>query len=519
MKFSQLISLVLIFILILSTGCQAQSGSSNSLKYPSALPLPKSVTEATLVNFRPLTDSGRAIGAAWSLDGRSLAYTSLSFAPRLISFRDSDAQPQTQVWQTSSDEKNGKMLDIGTSFFYGKDGSEIFYQIYNPADGSPSIYAIDPATMKTRHFLGTQGYPSVHQLKDGRLVLSEVGNYEPLHFFNPVNGELTTAMQEHPSNAPQDARISPDGKWMAYPDNRAVYLSGWDGSSPKLLSDYGGGAAKVWWSPNSKYLAYTTGSTSTDQLLLTEVPFRTDRKGNTKTTLISGIGQVGYIASVEWSPDSRWMLVIAESANQFEGPTRTYLFDREGNHTLILEAYLSASPAWSPDGHTLAFPLWIDPQGDEPVFDIWLAELTDSKTAATMPLVAPPGPEPTPTLVRVHPNDTPDQVIVRFWDFVNQEEYHAAWSMLSKTGRFTLKYPEFRAFYECFEKVTIENPQFIEGDEDSQVFALTLDYQSDPACNSQWKQSDQIYVILVKPTAADPWQIECLSDTPACTYE
>jgi Tol biopolymer transport system component len=513
MKFSQQVSQVLIFILLLLTSCQAQVGSSTSL------PLPKSVTEAVLVNFRPLTDSGRAIGAAWSPDGRSLAYTNLSFAPRLISFRDADAQPETQVWQTSTDEKNGKMLDIGTSLFYGKtgvpfrDGSEIFYQIYNPADGSPSIYAIDPATMKTRHFLGTQGYPSVHQLKDGRLVLSEVGTYEPLHIFNPQNGELVTTMAEHPSNAPQDARISPDGKWMAYPDKRAVYLSGWDGSSPKLLSDYGGGAAKVWWSPNSEYLAYTTGSTSTDQLLLT------DRKGNTKTTLVSAIGQVGYIASVEWSPDSRWMLVIAESANPFEGPTRSYLFDREGTHTLILEAYLSASPAWSPDGHTLAIPFWIDPQGDEPVFDIWLADLTDTKTAEAAPLTAPPGPQPTPTLIRYPPGDAPDQVILRFWELINQAEYRAAWSMFSKTGRFTLKYPEFRAFYECFKQVSTAQPQFVEGDEDSQVFALTLDFQSDPACNSQWDPSNQSYVILVKPTAEDPWQIECLSGTPACTYE
>ncbi len=495
-------------MILLIAGCQAAGGSQ--ISSTNNLPLPNTVTEASLGNFRPLTDTGRSIGAAWSPDGQNLAYTELSVAPSLISYRNSNAQPETQVWETSSNQNDGRMLDIGTALFYGKDGTEIYYQIYDQTGNSPSIYAIDPSTNKTRHFLGTEGFPSVHQLKDGRLVLSEVGNYKPLKIFDPSSGELTTLMAEHPSNAPQDARISPDGKLMAYPDYRAVYLSRADGSSPILLSDYGGGSGKVWWSPDSKYLAYTTGSTMTDQLLLT------DRKGNKLATLFPNLGEIGYISAVEWSPDSRWMLVSAEANNQFESPTRTYLLDREGNHQLILESYLSASPAWSPDGHTLALPLWIDPQGDEPVFDVWLADLTDTETAASLEPSSLPTAQPTPTLAAVPLEYSPDQMVSRFWDLINQKEYHSAWSMLSKSGRLLQNYPEFKAFYECMQQASPTNPKVVQSDGDTIILSMQLNYQRDPDCDESWQQSNDIFILLSKPASTEPWQIECLSNTPSC---
>ena len=441
-----------------------------------------------------------------------MAYTDLSFAPKQISYRDSNAQPKTEVWETSYNRNDGRMVDIGTALFYNQDGTEIYYQIYDQVDKTPSIYAINPVTNKTRHFLGTKGFPSVHQLADGRLVLSEVGNYHPLRIFNPSTGELQTMMKEHPSNTPQDARISPDGKLMAYPKSREVYLSKPNGTSPILLSDFGGGSAKVWWSPNSKYLAYTTGSGLTDKLILA------DHKGKITATLIPNLGEIGYISSVEWSPDSRWMVVSAESNNQFEGPTRTYLFDKDGNHQLLLESYLNSSPAWSPDGHTLALPLWIDPQGDEPVFDIWLADLTDTKTASALALSSLPTPNPTPTLAAVPPEYTPDQVIAHFWDLINQKDYHAAWSMLSKTGRFTQKYPEFKAFYECMQHASPSTPRLEQGDSDTMVFSIKLDYQRDPECNESWQQSNDIFVLMTRPASTQPWQIECLSNTPTCNY-
>ncbi len=502
---------VLLLFWLLSVACQSSPASG--------LPFPKNVGESALANLRPLTNSGRALGAVWSPDGQSLAYTVLAFAPKLVSYHNANAQPKTEVWLTPASGEGARMLDIGVALFYSKDGKELYYQLYGPAAEAgagaqtPSVYAINPSTMKTRHFLGTQGFANVTSLADGRLALSEVGTSAPLRIFNPATGERTAWMTEHPSNTPQDARYSPDGKLLAYTDLLEAYLSQANGSAPILLSTGAGGSAKFWWSPNSQYLAYTTGSSVTDKLLLA------DRQGKTKATLFPLLSNDGYISSVEWSPDSRWMLVSAESFTQFDYPTRIYLFDREGNHQLLLESYLSASPAWSPDGRSLAFSLWIGPQSDEPAFDIWLADLTDAKTAASLPSLSLPAPKPTPTLVSLPAELTPEQVIARFWDAINQQEYHAAWSMLSKAGRILQRYPEFKAFYECMQTVSVSTSP-LQQDADTMIFSLSIDYQRDPACNADWQQPNDIYAILIRDASlspgATPWQIECFSDQPSC---
>ncbi len=506
MKSKQGFPFIIVSVVLVVSACQpaARSQALNA----NGLPLPKSVAEAVLVNFRPLTDTGRSIGAVWSPDGQDLAYTELSFVPHLASYRRSNAQPVTQVWMASAKGKDGHPLDQGTALFYSKDGSEIFYQRYDPPDNTPSVYAINPATNKTRHFLGTQGFPSVNALADGRLVLSEVGTYAPLRILNPSNGDRQALMIEHPSNAPQNARLSPDGKLLAYPKYQAVYVSKPDGSSPRLVSDYGSGPAKVWWSPDSQFLAYTTGIGQTDRLVLA------DRQGKTRATLFPILAESGTISSIAWSPDSRWLLVSTDAIDQYTRPTRIYLFDKNGDHQLLLEAFIGASPAWSPDGHSLALSLWIGPDTDEPAFDIWLADLTDGKTAASLAGSFPPQPKPTPTLVNFSPSYPPDQVITRFWDAISQRDYHVAWSMLSKTGRTVQKYPDFRAFYECMQQVSITSLQEVKGDDRSKVFSVKIDYKRDPDCNELWQQPNDFYATLTKASSADPWQIERFIYTP-----
>ena len=483
---------------------QLQPSPSNGL------PLPQNVTEAVLVNFRPLTDTGRSLGPVWSPDGQNLAYSELSFVPSLYSYRFSNSQPKTQVWVISSDGEDKRILDNGTALFYSKDGSEIYYQLYDPTTNTPSVYAIDPVSKNTRHFLGTEGFPNINMLADGRLVLSEVGTYAALRIFNPANGERQALMKEHPSNSPQNARLSPDGTLLAYPQSRLVIISKPDGSSPRVITDNGGGSAKVWWSPDSQYLAYITGTALTDKLLLA------DRQGKIKATLFPSLAESGYISTLEWSPDSRWLLVTTESILQNARPTRLFLFDKEGSYQLLLESFLAASPAWSPDGHTLALSMWIGPDADEPAFNIWLADLTDAKTAIILPQSSAPQPKPTPTLLVLSQSLPPDQVINRFWDMINQKDYRAAWSMLSETGREVQRYPDFKAFYECIQQVSVTNVQQLEGDDLIKVYSVKIDYQRDPDCNESWNWFNDFYAVMSKTESANPWQIECFNTSPNC---
>jgi Tol biopolymer transport system component len=494
--------LMLIYTL---AACQPAPQAANRL------PLPGTVSEAVLANFRQLTNTGRAVGPAWSPNGKMLAFTQLSFAPTVYSYRYSNAQPKTEIWEVAPDGTGGRSLDIGIVLFYSKDGSEIYYQVYDPTNNTDksSVYAINPLTNKTRHFTGTEGFPNVQKLADGRLVLSEVGTYASLRIFDPTNGNRQTLMQEHPSNAPQDARLSPDGKLLAYSKAQALYLSKPDGSTPKLISDNGGFSARVWWSPDSQFLAYTTGSSQTDKLVLA------DRQGETKMVLIPAFTS-GIVSSVDWSPDSRWMLVSTEAVNLYDRPTQVYLFDKAGKNKLLLESYVTASPAWSPDGHILALSLWGGPQADDPSYNIWLADLTDEKTAATLPPSPTPGPQPTPTRVLPSPGWPPELLVQQFWETINHKDYRVAWGMLSSEERLVWKFPDFKAFYECMTQVTVTSVQSVKSDEMSNVLSVKIDFKRDPDCNEMWKQSNDFYAVTTKVAPASHWQIECFNGTPDC---
>jgi hypothetical protein len=266
----------------------------------------------------------------------------------------------------------------------------------------------------------------------------------------------------------------------------------------------------VWWSPDSRYLVYSTGVSQPDRLVLT------DREGKNQVSLIPFFSETGIVTSVVWSPDSRWFLVAAESITAYESPTRIFLFDRSGNRQLLVESYISAPPAWSPDGRSLALSLWMEPKTEESSFAIWLADLTDGNTAASLPASSVPRPQSTTTPVAVSPSLTPDQVVKNFWESIDQKEYRSAWSMLSERRRAEEQYPQFKAFYECMQQVSISSLQEDQKDEDTIIFSLKIDYQKNPDCNDRWQQPNEIYAILSKASSAAPWHIECISDKQTC---
>ena len=503
-------------LLIITAGILGACKPAGSTLPPSTngLPLPQTVFDAVLVNFRTLTTTGQAVGAAWSPDGKQLAYTEMSVAPSLYSYRYSHAQQQTQVWVISADRKDGRSLDSGIPLFYSKDGSEIYYLQYYPTTNTPMVSAINPGTSNSRRFLGTQGFPFIYMLADGRLVLSEVGTYAPQRIFDPANGNRQALMKENPNNAPQDARLSPDGTLLAYPKDQAVYLSKPDGSNAKAIAEKGGFGAKVWWSHDSQHLVYTTGSSLSDKLVLA------DRQGKTMAVLFQIITQSGYISTVDWSPDNRWLLVTTDAIQQYTRATQLYLFDTAGNHKLLLESYETASPAWSPDGHTMALSLTNGPDADSPFFAIWLADLTDTKTAAAL-AVQPVDPmyQPTPTLVAPAVDVAPDQIVQNFWAAVNNKNYRTAYGMLTASKRAAQPYPEFKAFYDCIQQVSISSLQPANDlSTEQKVYSVKIDFAKDPDCNDQWNQAADFYTVVTKTPPSDPWQIECFNNTPDCVY-
>ena len=459
------------------------------------LPPPESVQEARLANFRPLTDSGLAGRPLWSPDGTALIFGAVSSVPLPYSYRySSSSPPEVRIWTVRPDGRAKRPLADGAPAFLSPDGSWLYILSFDSRNGVASLWRLSMRGGRPRQLLDLGAGTVTHMLADGRLVLSEWGTYAPLRLYDPATGKVQDLMAEHPSNDPQSARLSPDGTLMAYPKFQEVYLSQGDDSAPKLLSAGGGFSAQVWWSPDSRYLAYASGNHWTDRLLLA------DREGKTLATLIPRLEESGYVSALAWSPDSRWLLVSTEPYEQCSRPSQLHLFDRAGKSKLLLETYLAegSTPAWSPDGHSLALTLWNGPYADRPTYDIWLADLTDETTvAAVQRLANAPTPAAPPTLPLPPPNLSPEDTIRRFWQAVDRKDYLAAYATLSVEKRHADNYLSLRAFYACVAEVGVRAAQHVGGDERRQVLSVQLDLAASPDCdNGMWQQPDHFYAVL-----------------------
>jgi Tol biopolymer transport system component len=464
-------------------------------------PFPQSVDQAALANFRKLTDTGLAAGAVWSPDGKSLAYTSLEYLPYPFSY--TNQQPKRQVWISKVNGGDQRHLTDGMALFFSNDSSSLYY-LRSSGKVDDSLWSIDPKSGAAIRLVDYQTFiGQVEQLADGRLVLSEWGTYAPLSIYDPANGKIETVMKEHPSNDPQDARLSPDGTLLAYPKGQDIYLSQSDGSNPRLLSQNGGFSAKVQWSSDSQHIAYTTGAHQTDSLMVA------DRNGENKITLISRQEETGYISSILWSPDSRWILVTADPYEQYSRPTHLILFDLAGHSHTILTSYLLGPPAWSPDGRSLALAIWSGPQVDDNAVDIWLADLTTKGSAA--PTIVP-----TPTLIPQPAGLAPEDVIRRFWSDIESRDYRAALSLLSEKARTGMEWPSFRAYYACFQRVDIKTISLADEGDTWKAFSVALDIQSDPACDVMWHAPGEYTVVAREPSNGE-WRIDCFNSAPNCT--
>jgi Tol biopolymer transport system component len=472
------------------------------------LPTPATVDEAVLVDLRPLTTSGLARDAAWSPDGQSVAYTVLTAPP--VFYRE---PPETQVWWSRADGSDAHVLaeahsPLFSTPLFSTDGRTIYFLRKDvPHSGLSGLWAVDVDSGHSRELIPPTGGIHVHQLtEDGRLVLSERGTYAPLRLFDPSSGESVNLMDEHPSNHPEDANLSPDGTLLAYPSGPEVYLAEADGSNPQLLSENGGFGAHVWWSPDSRYLAYTTGCHPTDHLALAK------RDGETLVTLLSQ-AESGYVSTLVWSSDSRWLLV-ATDAYSHDPPrsTRLALFNTEGNRQLLLEAYLH-NVAWSADRRTLALSLWDGPQGELATDNVWLADLTDRATAAQLPQPpATPSPSPTPPLPLPDADLSPEDVIRRFWQAINAQDYRTAWAAWTADNRARRGLPRFEDCYRCIRAAEVIDVQLAHSVPEM-MFQVNVKVDIDPACDT-WMLTPGPFVVMERESPNGPWLIESFNTGP-----
>ena len=381
------IALLAVLAALLLAACAAPPAPIISTPSAPPLPTPAAVADAALTNLRPLTTSGGARFGVWTPDGRGLVFAE-SDRPLLPILLLSNL-PKLVTKEASLDGSPVRTLGEGFPLFFSPDGRTLYLNRELAGEGMGGLWAMDRANGTMRRAVEGLGGMVAHQLSDGRIVIAENGTYAPLRVYDPATGTLADLTGPFPSNSPEAARVSPDGTRLAYPDGQDVYLANADGSNAQPISQGGGFSANVWWSPDSQLLAYTTGANWTDRLLLA------DRDGRTLATLVPSQQDFGWVSQVAWSSDSQRMLVLSQAySDQPPRPDRLFLMDTAGHSQLLLEEYLH-DVAWSPDGRTVALSRWDGPQGELATDDVWLAELTDRATLASLPAsTARPFPRP-----------------------------------------------------------------------------------------------------------------------------
>ncbi len=475
------------------------------------LPIPTSAEDAALTGLHPLTTSGLAWFGDWAPDGESLVYT-VATEPPLLYGRWS-GWPEFEVWWMRADGSGARRLAQGHSPFFSADGRTVFF-LHRPLYSNLRLWAVDVRGGAPRRLVGPIGGLTVHQLDDGRLVVSESGTYAPLRLFDPATGALSDLTGPWPTNFPERARLSPDGTRLAYPheQEQAVYLAEADGSNPRLLSQDGGFGARVWWSPDSQWLAYTTGNHHTDRLMVA------DRDGGNQVVLLPNLEESGYVASLSWSPDSRMLLVAAEAySHQTPRPTRLLLLDADGSgQRQLLEAYLHDA-SWSPDGRTLALSRWGGPQGELASHNIWLATLTDRTTVAKLP---PPTPEPLPTATPPLPlpaaDLSPEEVIRRFWEAIDAGNHLTAWACLATQRRARQGLAYFTAEWRCVHSAQVVGIRSMYtkmgAETERQMFQVKVDLEMAGDCFSGLPPGP--FTLLVREGPDGPWLIDSFNTGP-----
>ncbi len=191
----------LLSLLMLLAACAPLTEAPTAVPAATLLPTPASAEEATLTGLRPLTTSGLAGFGDWAPDGESLVYITATEPPLL--YGHGPKRPGFEVWWMRADGSGARRLARGHSPFFSADGRTVFFRRSLPGSGLSELWAVDVKSGGPRRLLEPIGGLTVHQLDDGRLVVSEGGTYAPLRLFDPATGALSDLSGLWPTNFPQ----------------------------------------------------------------------------------------------------------------------------------------------------------------------------------------------------------------------------------------------------------------------------------------------------------------------------
>jgi len=155
--------------------------------------------------------------------------------------------------------------------------------------------------------------------------------------------------------------LSPDGSHIAFTwegekdENPVIYVRLVEGGNPVRVTDSPAEDLNPAWSPDGQTLAFYRHALETDGLYLISALGGAERK---LTSVYANRFSFGQHTWLDWSPDGKWLVVTDKPSAQ--EPFSLYLLAPESGEKRRLTAPPGSvlgdcSPAFSPDGETLAF--------------------------------------------------------------------------------------------------------------------------------------------------------------------
>jgi hypothetical protein len=176
------------------------------------------------------------------------------------------------------------------------------------------------------------------------VVLSQSDGTFATTLRRPEDGTIVRQLPVFP------AAWSPDGNWMAYVQDRGLYVAHPDGSQARQL----GTAPERGWigagefSPDSTRLTYLVGLGLPSAQIRSEV-VRID--GMDRHLL----RQAAVVSTGNWSPDGDAVVLMAQNDAGRYRPPRAYVVSADGSSAHAIAPGYSSNPDWSPRGDWITY--------------------------------------------------------------------------------------------------------------------------------------------------------------------